>query len=144
MLVYVLRKKRNCQVGGGMSHHCTAALLDSKLQFLDHLRSGWSPGKRSVDLPGQYYNHPVVDTSPNSESRGQGRNISPCPCKKESWKDGYWIRQLVFYLPCSPPPPTTPNEISGSATVTPCSRFISTRRSNLLSQMSLEMSLNKN
>ena len=38
-----------------MSHHCAAALLDSKLQVLDNLRSGWSPGKRSVELPGKYH-----------------------------------------------------------------------------------------
>ncbi len=30
-----------------MSHHCAAALLDSKMQVLDDLKSGWSPGKRS-------------------------------------------------------------------------------------------------
>ena len=51
---FVLNSKRTCLVGGGMSHHCAAALLDSKLQVLDNLRSGWSPGKRSVELPGKY------------------------------------------------------------------------------------------
>ena len=31
-----------------MSHHCAAALLDSQLVAADWLKSGYSPGKRTV------------------------------------------------------------------------------------------------
>ena len=39
-------RKRSCQVGGGMSHGCTAALLDSRMNMADWLNSGMSPGKK--------------------------------------------------------------------------------------------------
>ena len=42
------RKKRSCQVGGGMSHHCSAALLDSQMAMRDWLHSKFSPGKRTL------------------------------------------------------------------------------------------------
>ena len=41
-------RKRACAVGGGMSHHCAAALLDDKLSSLDWIKSGYSPGKRAL------------------------------------------------------------------------------------------------
>jgi len=41
-------QKRTCSVGGGMSHHCAAALLDSQLAVQDWLKSGLSPGKRAL------------------------------------------------------------------------------------------------
>ncbi|ELT87883.1 hypothetical protein CAPTEDRAFT_222382 [Capitella teleta] len=40
------KQKRTCQVGGGMNRHCTAALLNSKMEMANWLNSGMSPGKK--------------------------------------------------------------------------------------------------
>ncbi|XP_025087211.1 uncharacterized protein LOC112559928 [Pomacea canaliculata] len=43
-------QKRSCELGIN-SHHCALAHLDDVMMARDFLRSGYSPGKRSADLP---------------------------------------------------------------------------------------------
>ena len=41
-----VNRKRACYVGGGLSHHCAAQLINAKMNMHDWLMSGDSPGKK--------------------------------------------------------------------------------------------------